>query len=669
MINFKALNKEQREAVRRVKGPVVVVAGAGTGKTRTIAYRTAHMIDSGVRPSSILAITFTNKAAREMRERISAMVGHETCSQITISTIHSLCARILREDIESIDAGRDTGFTIFDTSDQTGIIRKALAEHNFDPRKNDPRTLLFAIGAIKNIYPPVATGEIADPVISRVLPTYNEMLRACNALDFDDLLLLAAAVLDVPACREKYRDRFRYIMVDEFQDINDVQFGIVRRLVDKKKNIYVVGDDDQSIYGWRGAVVDNFLNFEEDFTGAREIKLERNYRSTAVILQAAGAVIENNEKRRNKKLWTSDRTGEPITMIEPLNERDEATLVIDSIIGEKQKRNLKYGDFAILYRTNAQSRLFEEKFMRMGISYILVGGTRFFERKEIKDMTAFLRVMHNPEDETALLRVINYPPRGVGATSLDRIRDAAIEARRPLFHYLEYAAQGDDIPARARSGIFAFLELIEAGRQKLASAGLAAAGRFFVEELDIENSIRKAYSDRNEADRRFMNVEEWINSLVEYEAHEPKPTIEGYLENVALMTDEQEVDTELKEDSVTMMTVHSAKGLEFHTVYIVGAEEKFMPHEKSIQDGSIDEERRLFYVAMTRARRKLCISAAAERKRYGNKEPRITSRFVGEIPEELFSYESVKDIAERRKESGKRLASESMKRIAQLLDD
>ncbi len=667
MINFNALNREQRDAVRCVKGPVVVVAGAGTGKTRTIAYRTAHMLEVGIEPGAILAITFTNKAAREMRERISAMVGFDTCTDITISTIHSLCARILRDDIDKV--GRDTSFTIFDTSDQVGIIRKALAKHGFDPRKNEPRALQFGISTLKNIYPPVDVDDIADPVMSRVFPTYNKMLEDNNALDFDDLLLFAIRVLDIPECRDRYRERFRYVMVDEFQDINDIQYGIVRRLVGKRSNIYVVGDDDQSIYGWRGAVVDNFLNFEEDFAGAREVKLERNYRSTGVILEASGAVIENNEKRRRKKLWTSGKAGDPIGMIEALDEQDEATLVIDCIVGDKQRLNMKYGDFAILYRTNAQSRVFEEKLVRMGISYILIGGTRFFERKEIKDMTAFLRVMHNPEDETALLRVINYPPRGIGATSLDRIRDAALEARRPLFHCLEYAVHSDNIPKKARKGVARFLEVIEAARQKLKAGGLATAGKFIVDELDIENAVRKSYSDRNEADRRFMNVEEWINSLIEYESNEPKPTIEGYLENVALMTDEQEVDTELKEDSITMMTVHSAKGLEFHTVFIVGAEEKLLPHEKSIQDGSIDEERRLFYVAMTRARRKLYISYAAERRRYGETQPRITSRFVGEIPEELFSYQSVKDIEERRLESGKKLASTSLKRIAMMLED
>ncbi|HOO55433.1 MAG TPA: 3'-5' exonuclease [bacterium] len=669
MIKLNSLNKEQREAVMHKDGPVVVVAGAGTGKTRTIAYRTAYLLEQGVEPSQILAITFTNKAAREMRERISKMVGEEICSQLTVRTIHSLCVRILREDFDRL--GRDPEFSIYDTSDQVGLIRKALVDNGFDPQKNDPRTLLWRIGTVKNLFPAVETEDFQDPVFSTVYHAYNSLLEKNNAVDFDDLLLCTAKLLRKKSVLGKYQDRYRYIMVDEYQDINGCQYDLIKKLAAAHGNLYVVGDDDQSIYGWRGAQVQNILNFERDFKKAREIKLEQNYRSTGTILEAAYEVIKNNQVRRDKKLWTTGARGDLIVVIEAQDENEEAQKVIDYIVALKHKYKMHYGDFAILYRTNAQSRLFEEKFVRLGISYIMVGGTRFFERREIKDVTAYLRAMSNSEDELSLLRIINFPARGIGKKTIERIQQSAIENKIPLFEALANAADCEEFTAKTREGIKSLLSIF--GDMRVAAVknpgNPEQVMKVLFKEVDFRKAYEKACSDANDAKRRFDNVQELLNAVIDFQTAEPGATIEGFLENVALMSDEQEIEEELREDSVVLMTLHSAKGLEFKHVFLVGVEEGYLPHERSEAEGSVDEERRLFYVGMTRARKRLFISHSFNRRRFGDSIPRKPSRFLEEIPAHLVTDGGEDGIEEAREEASQEIARKHLARMQQMFGE
>ncbi|MFA6448219.1 MAG: UvrD-helicase domain-containing protein [bacterium] len=668
MIKLSSLNENQRDAVQHVDGPVVVVAGAGTGKTRTIAYRTAFLIDQGIPPENILAITFTNKAAREMRERISKMLGADICARMTVSTIHSLCVRLLREDFGAL--GRDPKFSIFDTTDQTGLIRKALVDHGFDPHKNDPRDLLWRIGKVKNVFPVVESEDFADPVFRQVYLSYNTMLETNNALDFDDLLIYGSRLLENKKILEKYQERFRYIMVDEYQDINGCQYSLIRKLSAKSKNLYVVGDDDQSVYGWRGAQVENILNFERDFKGAKVVKLERNYRSTGAILEAANAVIANNTVRRAKKLWTTEKEGHPASVIAAADAHEEAARVLDYIIAEKKEHSLRYGDFAILYRTNAQSRLFEERLVHLGISYIMIGGTKFFERREIKDVASYLRVLVNTEDEFSLLRIVNFPPRGIGKTSFERIREAAFEAKKPFFEALREAASGAGVSSKARDGIRAFFGIYDELKKQADAApdDPASVVRMLLKKVNFKAAYEAACADKNEAVRRFENVEEFINAVVEYQRTEPKPSLEGFLENIALMTEETENEEELKEESVTLMTLHSAKGLEFKLVFLVGAEEGYMPHELSEAEGNIEEERRLFYVGMTRARRRLFISYACERHRYGQIIPREPSRFIEEIPPKYLVWEDNEEYEKAKQQAGEVIVDSSIARIQAILD-
>jgi DNA helicase II / ATP-dependent DNA helicase PcrA len=668
-LKLTSLNEQQREAVLHVDGPIVVVAGAGTGKTRTIAFRTAHLIETGVPPASILAITFTNKAAREMRERISKMVGKETCGMMTVSTIHSLCARILREDIGVL--GRDPKFTIFDASDQAGLVRRALVEHGFDPQKYDPRALLWRIGTVKNIFPSAEHEDFNDPLFVRVYETYNKLLEQNNALDFDDLLVFTEKLFENKKVLKKYQDRFRYIMVDEYQDINGCQYSLVRKLASGLRNLYVVGDEDQSIYGWRGARVENILNFEKDFKGARAIKLERNYRSTSFILEAANAVIRNNETRRPKKLWTDKKEGTPVSAIESADEADEASRVISYIIAEKQNHKLRFGDFAILYRTNAQSRLFEEKLVRLGVAYIIVGGTRFFERREIKDVVAYLRAALNPEDEVSLSRIINFPARGIGKTSLEKIREKAAAAKTPLMNAVRLSLSDENIPKKARDGLRLFVGIIDELNKISESAPCRPFDvvRALCEKVDFKKTYEQACTDANEARRRFENVGEFTNAVAEYQRSEPKPTLEGFLENIALMSDEQEIEEDLREDSVVLMTLHSAKGLEFKAVFIVGVEEGYIPHERSEAEGGLEEERRLFYVGMTRARNRLFLSYARSRRRFGESIPRKPSRFIGEIPCHLIEFENREEMDRAIEEAGRVIAEQSIAKIQSLFDD
>jgi superfamily I DNA/RNA helicase len=666
-INWKKLNPAQRDAVQTVEGPVLVVAGAGTGKTRTIAYRTVHMLNSGVAPENILGITFTNKAARSMRERVSGLVGRDTAARIPLSTIHALCARILREDIFAM--GRDPQFTIFDTADQISLIRTAMAEHGLDPRRNDPSTLQFRFSTAKNEGGD-ASDIFNDPQTLGIYNRYNVLLEKNNALDFDDLLMFAARLLGQnKQVLAKYQDRFRYMMVDEYQDINNVQYELLFQLAKARNNIYAVGDEDQSIYGWRGARMDHIQNFEKAFPGARIIKLESNYRSTRQILEASNLLISHNTGRRDKKLVSARGPGFGVRVLAAASDRDEAAAVIDRIISEKHQAHLRYSDFGVLFRTNAQSRIFEEMLINRGIAYVLVGGTKFYERKEIKDLFAYLRFGANPQDAAALDRVINYPTRGIGKKSMDTIVDCAMARGEPVGFVLRDEAILAQLPDRARAGVEAFTAIMDEFRERSSRRPIADSIRWLIEKLQFKEILEKATENVNDARRRLENMHELVSSMADYEAANKEPSLAGFLGNAALLTDERESDDDLKEDSVALMTMHSAKGLEFTVAFVVGCEEGYLPHDRSMDtDYEIQEERRLMYVGMTRAMKRLFLSWSSARRKFGEMVRRKPSRFLAEI-ESAVEYDSIDDIKQQAQSAYSDIAKSQMDRFKKLFDD
>lgn len=651
----------------QLNGAVLVVAGAGTGKTRTIAYRTAFLLERGVAPENILAITFTNKAARSMKSRVAALVGEETAKLLTMCTIHSLCARMLREDIDRI--GRKKDFTIFDSSDQLSLVRAALTTLGLDPAKNDPRSLHFAIGQIKN--EAASQGMLdRDPRLREVYRIYDELLIKNNAIDFDDILLLADRLLEKSAeTLEKYRAKFHYIMVDEYQDVNGVQYGIMKKLAGGKGNFYAVGDEDQSIYGWRGARITHIQNFENDFPGARIVKLERNYRSTQQILDAANSVISKNAGRRDKRLVTHHGPGFPVIISPAATDREEAETVIEQIISEKHKTYLKYNDFAILFRTNMQSRLYEECLIRRNISYVLVGGTKFYERKEIKDILSYMRIAANPEDAAAFERVVNYPARGIGGKSLDIIYEVAAQMQVPPMEALADEALRKKLPDKARLGVESFVLAIDRFRARAEKGQISDGLRDLIEDIDMKNVLRKAHETITEAQARYGNIEELVSSVADYESTNPKPSLVQYLENASLMTEEKEDGEDMREDCVAMMTMHSCKGLEFPVVFVVGVEEGMLPHERSkASPEDVEEERRLFYVGMTRAMKKLFISWCLTRRKFGDSVQCKPSRFLAEIDPATTQQDDPAQVREDNKSVYKDIALENIERMKKMLE-
>ena len=665
-VNLKKLNARQREAVTCSEGPVLVVAGAGTGKTRTIAFRTALLMERGAAPENILGITFTNKAARGMRERVSALIGREESEAVTLCTVHSLCARLLREHIPLL--GREPDFSIFDASDQLGLMRESMLRHGLDPRKHDPRSLLFRFGQIKNDAADSAD-VLSDARARAIFENYNRLLESNNALDFDDLLLFTLRLVEEhEQARRAIAERFRHIMVDEYQDINTVQYRLLRAVALEHRNFYAVGDEDQSIYGWRGARLEPIRNFEKDFPGARVVKLEQNYRSTTQILDAAHHLIVNNPDRRDKRLRSARGPGFSVNVLAAATDRDEAASVIERIISEKHKTGLRFSAFAVLFRTNAQTRLFEEVLMARNIAYVLVGGTKFYERKEIKDMLSYLRFAANPQDASALDRIINYPTRGIGAKSREAVFDFAVKADMPpgmVLHDPDLHAQ---LPDRAAAGLKRFVEVLEAFRTRSQSPPLADSVRRLIQDIDLEGAFKKAYENVNEARRRFENVQEMVSSLADYESAAPEPSLAGFLENAALLTDEREADEDLREDSVALMTLHSCKGLEFPVVFMAGVEEGMLPHERSMEtDAEIQEERRLMYVGMTRAMKRLFISWTRTRRRFGEKIPRKPSRFLEEISAAV-EYDDPDELKSESEATYHNIAEKHLERMKKMFD-
>ncbi|BDV42273.1 DNA helicase [Geotalea uraniireducens] len=644
MFDLSTLNPPQREAVSHTEGPLLVLAGAGSGKTRVITCRIGHLLDKGVPAENILAVTFTNKAAGEMKERVRELVGRQRCKGMVISTFHSLGVKILRRDIERL--GFKKNFSIYTTSDQLGLIRQALREANIDGKKHDAESMLWKISGWKNrlLRPEQVVPRYQDEdelLACGLYPRYQSALKACNAIDFDDIIMLTVALLqEQPEVLDHWQERFRYIMVDEYQDTNSSQYLFISLLARKYRNLCVVGDDDQSIYGWRGADVGNILDFEKEYPGCRVVKLEQNYRSTGMILEAANQVIRNNRTRKEKRLWTDAGDGRPIDLVVALDDEEEATAVVERLEMERYRHNLSYGDFAILYRTNSQSRAFEEQLRFESIPYVLIGGMQFYERKEVKDALCYLKVIDNPLDEQALLRVVNFPRRGIGDGTMVKLNQWSLANDCPLLEAFGRVAEIDGITEPTREKVLAFHRLISGAAAEFRQRGeLAGRVKALFDRLGIEDELYRTIEEPAIARRKVENVEQIINSMASFEERIPGATLSGFLEKVSLMDEDRFSGKDKKEhgrDAVTLMSLHASKGLEFPYVFLVGLEEELLPHRKSLDEGvSLDEERRLCYVGITRARQHLTISRCVHRKKYGKLQEREPSRFLAEIPERL----------------------------------
>ena len=639
---LKGLNDKQYKAVVETDGPVLVIAGAGSGKTKVLTHKIAHIIqEKKALPWEILAITFTNKAANEMKERISNLVG-EVAKDIWMGTFHSICVRILRKHIEQI--GFDSSFIIFDTSDQRSLIKKCLKELQIDDKQFSEKSVQAEISNAKNDmlepdqYLAKVHGDYRREKIGTVYELYQKRLKENNAIDFDDIINFTIKIFNEnPEIINYYSSKFRYILVDEYQDTNKSQFTLVKMLATVNKNITVVGDNDQGIYSFRGADIANILNFEKDFKGTKIIKLEQNYRCTGNILKAANAVIKNNETKYEKKLWTENEEGNLPKVYSAKNEYDEASFIVEQVKHLKFTDNYEYSDFAVLYRMNTQSRAIEDILRRENIPYKMVGGLKFYERKEIKDIICYLRLAQNQSDNISLTRIINEPKRGIGSTSLDKIADLAIQNETSMYDVIKNADQYglNRVFLNSRE----FVNLIEEAKVKKDDMTVSE----FVKYMLKKSGYLKALEDENtiEAENRIENLEEFLNVAIEFEKEEAENTLQNFLEGMTLSSDIDNVED--SEDSVTLMTLHSAKGLEFPVVFLVGMEEGIFPGYRSIgEPAEIEEERRLCYVGVTRAKENLFLTCSKMRTVFGSTSCNLPSRFLEEIPKELLDgYEEV----------------------------
>ena len=647
-----SLNDVQREAVQHTEGPLLILSGAGSGKTRVITHRIAYLLEQhDVSPYRILAVTFTNKAAREMKDRLDVLVKGSVSRDLWVATFHATCARILRRDIEKLGANAASeevpratrhaytrDFTIFDTGEQATLVKDVLRQLNYSDKQYNPRAILSHISRTKNeSISPEAYRHIADGyferIVAEVYVLYQDALRLNNALDFDDLLLFTVQLLNEnPEVCQFYQDKFEYILVDEYQDTNQCQYELVNLLAGVKQNICVVGDDDQSIYAFRGADIRNILDFEKDYPNTRVLRLEQNYRSTQNILDAAWGVVHNNRARKAKKLWTQNDLGELVTCYEAMDENDEAGYV-GTQIEDWHTEGVDYKAFAVFYRTNAQSRIFEEAFRAANIPYQIVGGVGFYDRMEIKDLLAYLRVVCNPNDSMSVRRIINVPSRGIGATTLDRLINFAARQGISLFEAIQRVDEVTAINRGLQTKVQRFAKIFD----DFDASMLPADALDYV--LKVTGYLKNLESQKTiEAQNRVENIEELINAVIEYEQNTSEPTLSDYLENVALTADIDEMETDTT-DMVTLMTLHSAKGLEFPFVFIVGMEEGYLPHQRSLDtQAELEEERRLCYVGITRAMEQLYLSHASSRRTFRETEYRVQSRFVSEIPEHLIKH-------------------------------
>jgi DNA helicase-2/ATP-dependent DNA helicase PcrA len=645
------LNPHQREAASHVRGPLLILAGPGSGKTRVIVHRVAYLLEvERVFPYHILAVTFTNKAARELRERLTGLVGQEQARGLSVGTFHANCARWLRRDIKHL--GRDPGFAIYDDNDQIDLVKQVLQELELDPKRNSPRALLSAISHAKSeLVSPEAFARDAEgywqETVGKVYGRYNAVLERNHALDFDDLLTVTVQLFrEVPEVLGFYQKRYQYVMVDEFQDTNIAQYEIVKLLTNESRNLCVVGDEDQSIYSWRSADIRNILNFEKDFPDLKIVVLEQNYRSTSTILQVARAVIASNKLRKEKNLWTDNEQGTPVTVHEAYNEQDEALYVLREIERLHRSHDVPLSHFGILYRTNAQSRALEDAFVRASMPYRLVGGIRFYERKEVKDVLAYLRLVHNPFDAVSLQRVINLPPRGIGTKTVQElVRWSSEQGLAPyeglvrianlrLDEQADPVARQAPLTVRAREQLGAFADIIEPIRQEISDRSVLDILDALLDRTGYERYLQDG---TEEGEERVANVQELRVKAQNYDELAPSNALDAFLEDVSLVQDVDQIDEGGNlGDAVTLITLHAAKGLEFPFVFLIGLEEGVLPHQRSIEDGrQLEEERRLFYVGITRAMKGLYLVRAFRRTTYGTASTNTPSRFLLDVPPTL----------------------------------
>ena len=630
------LNREQQQAVQHTEGPLLILAGAGSGKTKVLTVRIAYLLAQGVNPYEILAITFTNKAAKEMKSRVEGLVG-DVANRIWLSTFHSFCAKFLRFELDNF-LGYNSNFTIYDTSDSQVVIKAALKALNLDDKYYPVGAMISAISDAKNrlMFASDFRKQARDfyqQKVADVYEYYEKELRKNNALDFDDLLLVAVKLLQSNATvLDKYSKRFRYVMIDEYQDTNHAQYLLAYLLSSHWKNIAVVGDADQSIYAWRGADIQNILDFEKDYPNCKSIKLEQNYRSTKIILDAANAVIDNNEGRPEKNLWTDKTEGAKIQHFTAQSEHEEAAFIGDTIVKKHDIHGVPYGDMAILYRTNAQSRVLEEALIKRALPYTMVGGTKFYDRKEIKDVLAYLRVLYNPFDDLSLLRIINVPKRSIGATTVSKLQDYARENGTSLFMTLTQLHLVDSIKGKTKEKLEEFGILIFTLVAEMDDKSVLDILEAILDRTGYLYQLEESTDPQDQA--RAENIGELLSVAKVFQDTNPTGTVEDFLEQVALVND---VDSFEQEDSkVTLMTLHAAKGLEFPIVFLGGLEEGLFPHSRTLMNPEeIEEERRLAYVGITRAEQELYISNATTRTVFGRTSSYLPSRFIDEIPEEL----------------------------------
>ncbi|KRN42682.1 superfamily I DNA RNA helicase [Fructilactobacillus fructivorans] len=643
------MNDKQQEAVEQTEGPLLIMAGAGSGKTRVLTHRIAYLIEEkGVMPWNILAITFTNKAAREMKERVSKLLGVGG-DDVWVSTFHALGVRILRRDIDKL--GYNRAFSITDSGEQKTLVKRILKDLDLDPKKNDPRAILGAISNAKNnLQAPQdykkthSTSNPFEEVVGNVYAEYQKRLQENQAVDFDDLIMLTIRLFEqYPEILNYYQDKFHYIHVDEYQDTNEAQYKLVSMLAKKYQNLCVVGDADQSIYGWRGANMNNILDFENDYKNAYVVKLEQNYRSTKNILNAANDVIQNNAERKDKNLWTENETGDKVTYYRAQSEASEAHYVVSKIKEEVQKNHYSYNDFAVLYRTNAQSRVIEETFLKSNIPYTMVGGHKFYDRKEIRDILSYLTLVANPSDSLSFERVINVPKRGIGNSSVEKLRDFARDNGWSLLEAAKNVNLANNLPSRARNAIASFANVIANVQSKQKDMSVTEITQTILDQSGYMADLKKTNS--LESQTRIENIEEFLSVTKDADIKYDEDTgnsdsrLTDFLADLALVSAQDDVDESTKQ--VTLMTLHAAKGLEFPVVFMVGMEEGIFPLSRATEkEDELEEERRLAYVGITRAQKKLYMTNAYSRMLYGRMQNNPESRFMDEIDSSVLDNES-----------------------------
>ncbi|MBM3834934.1 MAG: DNA helicase UvrD [Verrucomicrobia bacterium] len=666
MLNLTALNPPQRLAVETIEGPVLILAGAGTGKTRVITHRIAHMMEKGIPPRQILGVTFTNKAAREMQERVRQLTPRANdqtkdgrINRPTVCTFHSLCVRILREHIERL--GYKKNFVIYDEHEQLAAVKKILSRISARGEKTDPKLILAQLSRSKSgiAMTDSSTDESTLAMAVHVLPQYDSTLRACNAVDFDDLILLTLRLFrEHPETLKVSRARYRYVMVDEYQDTNAAQFQLVQFLTQEHRNFCVVGDDDQSIYGFRGAEIANLLNLEKYFPEVKVIKLEQNYRSTNVILAAANALIKHNSRRRGKNLWSQKGRGSNIILHTFANDEAEARTIVEEIEYARKIKRIPWPDQAILFRTNLQSRPIETALRQAGVRYHLIGGQSFFDRREVKDFLAYLKVFINPHDDVNLLRIANVPPRGLSDATMQRFLASSIENKGSVYSAMKAGDALLPLTSKARESAASFARWIEATQSRLrseAGGSLRAWAERFIAEIEYTQELRRSEKDPESAENRIRNLQDLLGTLEDAPASGPQrfEQLQSFLEDLTL--DREHEEDEIEGQAVTLITMHSCKGLEFPHVYVVGLEDGLLPHTRSVSGATLEEERRLFYVAITRAMQSLTLSYCLGRRKYGEVQPCHPSRFLQELPSDLIEAADKKGKQPVSVESGKDL--------------